>query len=58
MVRNTDPEPYRDLCPDDWWHPEMLPADTDLRPGQPLLTEEQVSRFRNDGFLVVTSLWP
>ena len=58
MVRNIQPDPYRDLGPDDWWYPDTLPSDAELGPGEPLLTAEQLARFRNDGFLVVTSLWP
>jgi hypothetical protein len=58
MVGNVKPEPYHDLGHDDWWHSQTLPSDADLEPGQPLLTAEQIARFRNDGFLVVTGLWP
>lgn len=58
MARNNRLDPYRDLGPDDWWYPDTLPSESDLAPDQPPLIAEQVARFRNNGFLVVTGLWP
>ena len=52
MVRNTLPDPYRDLEDTDWWHPEELSSEN------PVLNEEQLSQFREDGFIVVSGLWP
>ena len=52
MVRNTLPNPYRELEHKDWWHPEKL------SPESPLLNEKQLSQFREDGFIVITGLWP
>lgn len=52
MARNTTPNPYAGLGSSDWWHPDTL---TD---NGPILSEEQVARFRHDGFVVVTNLWP
>ena len=37
----------------DWWEAEAL-----VSAGQRMLTEDQISRWLNDGFLVVTGLWP
>jgi hypothetical protein len=56
MVRNARPYPYVGLSHDDWWHPDPLDG-VATREGA-MLTAEQVERFRNDGFVVVTGLWP
>jgi hypothetical protein len=58
MVRNTAPNPYVHLEPSDWWHPDTLPPDGDHNADDPILTTDQVERFRHDGFVVVTGLWP
>ena len=52
MVRNTLPDPYRQLEHKDWWHPETLSSES------PLLNEQQLSQFREDGFIVLNGLWP
>ena len=52
MVRNTGPNPYINLEQQDWWHPEEISLE------DPSLSEGQISRFRQDGFIVVTGLWP
>ena len=52
MVRNTLPDPYRQLEHKDWWHPETLSSES------PLLNEQQLSQFRENGFIVLTGLWP
>ena len=52
MVRNTRPNPYINLEQQDWWHPEEVSLE------DASLSEEQISRFRQDGFIVVTGLWP
>lgn len=52
MARNTGPNPYRNLDQEDWWHPEEISFE------DPLLSEKQISSFRQDGFIVVTGLWP
>jgi hypothetical protein len=52
MVRNTQRNPYSNLEHKDWWHPEELSLE------DPLLNKEQLSRFREDGFIVVTGVWP
>lgn len=53
MVRNVNPDPYRELTDDDWWHPEPL----DVASAQ-VLDAEQRRRFRERGFVVVKNLWP
>lgn len=58
MVRNVQPDPYANLDTSDWWHPAKLASDDKLHIEQPILTNEQVRQFREDGFLVVTGLWP
>lgn len=54
-MRNLDPYPYKDLSPEDWWHPELPAgkAGSDL-----ILSDEQVNRCRANGFVVLTGLWP
>ena len=52
MVRNTGPNHYINLEQQDWWHPEEISLE------DPSLSEGQISRFRQDGFIVVTGLWP
>ena len=52
MVRNALPDPYRQLEHKDWWHPETLSSES------PLLNEQQLSQFRENGFIVLTGLWP
>jgi hypothetical protein len=57
MTRNIQPDPYEALGADDWWYPEVLTGDPSRARG-PVLSEAQLSRFHNDGFIVVTGLWP
>ena len=53
-MRNTRPDPYAELGEGDWWYPERLDPDG----GGPVLSEDQIGRFRHDGFVVVSGLWP
>ncbi len=57
-MRNISPDPYRGLGKEDWWWPERLPSDSELKVDQNLLTQDQYDRFLNDGFIVVDDLWP
>jgi hypothetical protein len=52
MAKNTGPNPYSNLDQEDWWHPEEISIE------DPLLSEKQISSFHQDGFIVVTGLWP
>ena len=54
MVRNVYPNPYQNLTPEDWWHPDSLAGSA----APEILNSAQIDRFRHDGFLVVTGLWP
>ena len=54
-MRTQRPDPYAGLSDDDWWVPELLPADPG---GAPLLSPSQLQTFATRGFLVVDGLWP
>jgi len=54
MVRNRRPNPYANLKPEDWWHPD----DRASHPDSQILTVELVDQFLNEGFIVLTGLWP
>lgn len=58
MARNTAPDPYAELTSSDWWYPDILADERALDRGASVLSEAQIQRFRDDGFLVVTGLWP
>ena len=53
MVRNAKADPYADQQL--WWDPIQLDSTDDTGP---VLTEEQVQQWLEDGFLAVTGLWP
>ncbi len=52
MVRNAQADPY--AAQELWWDPIEL----DCESTGPVLTEQQVKHWLEDGFLIVTGLWP
>jgi hypothetical protein len=58
MVRNAKADPYAGQKL--WWDPIELDRDSSQQSPSdaPVLTEAQVKQWLEDGFLVVTGLWP
>ena len=52
MVRNAQANPYAEQ--ELWWDPIALDSESE----GPVLTEDQVQQWLENGFLIVTGLWP